>query len=35
MFLVLGLLVPVAESPIPVFDTAVIHAADAVEFMLS
>ncbi|MDU3898444.1 MAG: aspartate/glutamate racemase, partial [Enterobacter sp.] len=23
------------QSPIPVFDTAAIHAADAVEFMLS
>ena len=31
----IGLLVPVQESPIPVFDTAAIHAADAVEFMLS
>ena len=31
----IGLLVPVAQSPIAVFDTAAIHAADAVEFMLS
>ncbi|MDR9891533.1 aspartate/glutamate racemase [Pseudenterobacter timonensis] len=31
----IGLLIPVAESPIPVFDTAAIHAADAVDFMLS
>lgn len=31
----IGLLVPVARSPIPVFDTTAIHAADAVEFMLS
>lgn len=31
----IGLLVPADESPIPVFDTAAIHAADAVEFMLS
>ena len=31
----IGLLVPVEQSPIPVFDTAAIHAADAVEFMLS
>ena len=31
----IGLLVPVERSPIPVFDTAAIHAADAVEFMLS
>lgn len=31
----IGLLVPVDQSPIPVFDTAAIHAADAVEFMLS
>lgn len=31
----IGLLVPAEESPIPVFDTAAIHAADAVEFMLS
>jgi aspartate racemase len=30
----IGLLVP-ASAPIPVFDTAAIHAADAVEFMLS
>ncbi|CBG89623.1 aspartate/glutamate racemase [Citrobacter rodentium] len=31
----IGLLVPAQSSPIPVFDTAAIHAADAVEFMLS
>ena len=31
----IGLLIPAAESPIPVFDTAAIHAADAVAFMLS
>jgi len=31
----IGLLIPADESPIPVFDTAAIHAADAVEFMLS
>ena len=31
----IGLLVPAEESPVPVFDTAAIHAADAVEFMLS
>ncbi|KFC06184.1 aspartate racemase [Trabulsiella guamensis ATCC 49490] len=31
----IGLLVPVEQSPVPVFDTAAIHAADAVEFMLS
>lgn len=31
----IGLLVPVEMSPLPVFDTAAIHAADAVEFMLS
>jgi aspartate/glutamate racemase len=31
----IGLLVPAELSPIPVFDTAAIHAADAVEFMLS
>ncbi|MDY1037316.1 aspartate/glutamate racemase [Lelliottia sp. CFBP8978] len=31
----IGLLVPAQESAIPVFDTAAIHAADAVEFMLS
>lgn len=31
----IGLLVPTALSPLPVFDTAAIHAADAVEFMLS
>mgnify|MGYP001072919594 CR=1 FL=1 len=30
----IGLLVPADQSPIPVFDTAAIHAADAVEFML-
>ena len=29
----IGLLVPVERSPIPVFDTAAIHAADAVTFM--
>ena len=31
----IGLLVPAERSAIPVFDTAAIHAADAVEFMLS
>ncbi|MRS89532.1 aspartate/glutamate racemase [Enterobacteriaceae bacterium RIT714] len=31
----IGLLVPAQESAIPVFDTTAIHAADAVEFMLS
>lgn len=31
----IGLLVPEARSPIPVFDTAALHAADAVNFMLS
>ncbi|EHK0944756.1 aspartate/glutamate racemase [Citrobacter farmeri] len=31
----IGLLVPVERSPIPVFDTTAIHAADAVTFMLS
>ncbi len=31
----IGLLVPTELSPLPVFDTAAIHAADAVEFMLS
>ncbi|MFU0883560.1 aspartate/glutamate racemase [Kluyvera cryocrescens] len=31
----IGLLVPVEMSPLPVFDTAAIHAADAVAFMLS
>ncbi|WP_336219692.1 aspartate/glutamate racemase [Citrobacter amalonaticus] len=31
----IGLLVPVERSPIPVFDTTAIHAADAVAFMLS
>jgi hypothetical protein len=31
----IGLLVPVESSPLPVFDTAAIHAADAVTFMLS
>lgn len=31
----IGLLVPAEMSPLPVFDTAAIHAADAVEFMLS
>ncbi|AST81284.1 TPA: aspartate/glutamate racemase [Citrobacter farmeri] len=31
----IGLLVPVECSPIPVFDTTAIHAADAVTFMLS
>lgn len=31
----IGLLVPEALSPLPVFDTAAIHAADAVDFMLS
>lgn len=30
----IGLLVPVAQSPLPVFDTTAIHAADAVAFML-
>lgn len=31
----IGLLVPASESVLPVFDTTAIHAADAVEFMLS
>lgn len=31
----IGLLVPSQLSPLPVFDTAAIHAADAVAFMLS
>ncbi|MFH7827799.1 aspartate/glutamate racemase [Kluyvera chengduensis] len=31
----IGLLVPTAMSPLPVFDTAAIHAEDAVAFMLS
>ncbi|UYW73906.1 aspartate/glutamate racemase [Pseudocitrobacter faecalis] len=31
----IGLLVPAELSPLPVFDTAAIHAADAVDFMLS
>lgn len=31
----IGLLVPAEMSPLPVFDTAAIHAADAVTFMLS
>ena len=31
----IGLLVPTELSPLPVFDTAAIHAQDAVEFMLS
>lgn len=31
----IGLLVPAELSPLPVFDTAAIHAQDAVEFMLS
>lgn len=31
----IGLLVSPAQSPIPVFDTAALHAADAVTFMLS
>jgi aspartate racemase len=31
----IGLLVPEEQSPITVFDTTAIHAADAVEFMLS
>ncbi|MFJ2974376.1 aspartate/glutamate racemase [Kluyvera sp. NPDC087067] len=31
----IGLLVPAQLSPLPVFDTAAIHAADAVAFMLS
>lgn len=31
----IGLLVPASESALPVFDTTAIHAADAVEFMLS
>ena len=31
----IGLLVPEESSPLPVFDTTAIHAADAVEFMLS
>lgn len=31
----IGLLVPADASPLPVFDTAALHAADAVDFMLS
>lgn len=31
----IGLLVPEARSPVPVFDTAALHAAQAVEFMLT
>lgn len=31
----IGLLVPAARSPVPVFDTAELHAGDAVAFMLS
>jgi len=31
----IGLLVSQAQSPVPVFDTAALHAADAVTFMLS
>lgn len=31
----IGLLVPAERSPLPVFDTAALHASDAVEFMLS
>lgn len=31
----IGLLVPADDSALPVFDTTAIHAADAVEFMLS
>ena len=31
----IDLLVPASQCPIPVFDTAALHAADAVEFMLS
>lgn len=31
----IGMLVPAERSPVPVFDTAAIHAADAVAFMLS
>ncbi|XXD11707.1 aspartate/glutamate racemase [Klebsiella sp. R445] len=31
----IGLLVPPAFSPLPVFDTTAIHASDAVNFMLS
>ena len=31
----IGLLVPAALSPLPVFDTTAIHASDAVNFMLS
>lgn len=31
----IGLLVPAELSPLPVFDTAAIHAQDAVAFMLS
>lgn len=30
----IGLLVPVERCPLPVFDTASLHAADAVDFML-
>ncbi|WP_330992616.1 aspartate/glutamate racemase [Pluralibacter gergoviae] len=31
----IGLLVPAEMSPLPVFDSAALHAADAVDFMLS
>ena len=31
----IGLLVPAEMSPLPVFDTAALHAADAVDFILS
>ncbi|MBB1202870.1 aspartate/glutamate racemase [Enterobacteriaceae bacterium 89] len=31
----IGLLVPADRCPVPVFDTAAIHASDAVDFMLS
>ncbi|MDU4435118.1 MAG: aspartate/glutamate racemase [Pluralibacter gergoviae] len=31
----IGLLVPAEMSPLPVFDTAALHAADSVDFMLS
>ncbi|WP_330982812.1 MULTISPECIES: aspartate/glutamate racemase [Enterobacterales] len=31
----IGLLVPAERCPVPVFDTAALHASDAVDFMLS
>ncbi len=30
----IGLLVPPERCPVPVFDTAALHASDAVDFML-